>query len=81
MVFSKGNLIEMTNLGKYDVRPLPNQLELEQQQAHIVQTVQTVQKDHPIRYDRSELLVIKDKVKHDNRLKILLLDACKILEH
>ena len=37
-----------------------------------------VQKDHPIRYDRSELLSIKDKIKHDNKLKILLLDACKL---
>ena len=45
----------------------------------MVQTVQMVQKDHPIRYDRSELLVIKDTVKNDNRLKILLLGACKII--
>ena len=44
MVFSKGNLIELTSLDKDNVRPLPNQLELEQQQAHMVQTVQ---KDHP----------------------------------
>ena len=78
MVFSKGNLIELTNLDKDDVRPLPNRLELEQH-VHMVQTAQMVQKDHLIRYDRSELLVIKDKVKHDNRLKILLLDACKII--
>ena len=79
MVFSKGNLIGLTNLDKDDERPLPNRLELEQKQVHIVQTVQMVQKDDPIRYDRSELVAIKDKVKHDNRLKILLLDACKII--
>ena len=77
MVLNRGNLIELTSLDR-DVRSLPNQLELEQQ-VHTVQTVQMVQEDHPIRYDRFELLVIKDKVKQDSRLKILLLDACKII--
>ena len=53
MVLNRGNLIELTSLDR-DVRSLPNQLELEQQ-VHTVQTVQSVQKDHPIRYDRFEL--------------------------
>ena len=75
MVLNMGNLIELKSLDR-DARSLPNQLEL---QVHTVQTVQTVQKDHSIRYDRSQLLTIKDKVKQDNRLKILLLDVCKII--
>ena len=78
MVFNRGNLIEMISLD-IDVRSLPNQLELEQQQVHTVQTVQTVQKDNPVRYGISELLAVKDKVKQDNRPKILLLDTCKII--
>ena len=51
MVLNRGNLIELTSLDR-DVRSLPNQLELEQQQqqVHTVQPVQTVQKYHPIRY-------------------------------
>ena len=68
----KGNLIkiERTNANEEDVTPLPNQLEPEQ---HQVQTV------HPIRYDSAELLAIRERVKHDNRLKILPLNACKII--
>ena len=78
MVLNRGNLIDLTSSDR-DVRSLPNQWELEQQ-VYTVQTVQIVQKDHPIRYDRIEVLVIKDKVKQDSRLKILLLGAYKIIK-
>ena len=68
----KGNLIkiELINLNREDVTPLPNQLEPEQ---HQVQTV------HPIRYNNAELQAIRERVKHDNRLKILPLNAYKII--
>ena len=68
----KGNLIkiELTNVNREDATPLPNWLEPEQ---HQVQTV------HPRGYDSAELLAIRERVKHDNRLKILLLNACKII--
>ena len=35
---------------------------------------------HPIRYDSAELLAIRERVKHDNRCKILLLTAWKIIK-
>ena len=65
------NLIksELTNENGEDATPLPNQLEPE----HQVQTV------HPIRYDNADLLAIRERVKHDKRLKILPLNACKIV--
>ena len=68
----KGNLIkiELTNVNREDVTPLPNHLDPEQ---HQVQTV------HPIRYDSAELLAIRERVQHDKRLKILLLSACNII--
>ena len=78
MVLNRGNLIDLTSSDR-DVRSLPNQLELEQQ-VHTVQTVQIVQKDHPIRYDRIELLAIKDKVKQDSRLKYYCWMHVKLLE-